>query len=59
MDVDIRPLPGHLQQSFCQISAADAFSSHEKSAILLLLVVAVGTLQPYDVIASLVDGSKQ
>lgn len=59
MDVDVRPLPGLFEQSLGQISAAYAFSSREEACIQLFLVVAVGALQQYYAIASLMDGSKQ
>ena len=58
MNIDIRLLPGLFEESFCQISAADAVSSQEE-IVILLLVVAVGPLERYDEITSLVYGSKQ
>ena len=44
MNIDIRLLPGLFEESFCQISAADAFSSQGDIGILLLVGVAVGAL---------------
>lgn len=59
MDVDVRPLPGLFEQTLRQISAADAFSTHEGLGMYALRVVAVGALKRYYEIANLVDGSKQ